>query len=557
MTAEAPDKIVSDLFEKPAGRRAMVRGLGGDGIAYYAMHYLRLATPACHRRWYDAFHRADRLLFLAPRSHGKSISAGRVLVGHTVVTNRNARILLISKTKGAASKTARLVRRDLEKNERIQLDWTSAAAGGPFREKGLPWTDSLFYVHRTLDARDPTVEAVGVGGSITGGRFDLIILDDPVDDENTRTSARRRRTRDWFYGTVLPLLDTGGRVVVIGTRKHADDLYNTLEQDPTFDIIRDGAFVDGMASVDLSRVRWVERVNPRTGRVQLVDAVYEPEPGQAEPRVLWPEKWSLRDLLLKLRSMGSLLFLREMQNDITDDGSSPFKMAWLKRAIAAGSTRGFLPWGVDPETGEEHPRCAGLVVWQSWDTTLVEDEESAQEADNDFTVGLTWGLEWKTGRRFLLRAVRRRGLTPTQMIDLIKAEAALFPQRIAVVVESNSFGRLYVLGLKHDRAALPVYGHHTDKKKRSLYEGVPAMAALYENDLMVLPYASSAHLAANEIDPRPLVDELVREHHGLGTEPHDDLPMCAWFADVWIRRWIAAEEKRRSGRGTVKAQAVA
>ena len=38
---------------------------------------------------------------------GKSITVGRVLVGHRILTNRNIRILIVSRTKGAASKTVR------------------------------------------------------------------------------------------------------------------------------------------------------------------------------------------------------------------------------------------------------------------------------------------------------------------------------------------------------------------------------------------------------------------------------------------------------------------
>lgn len=581
--AKSPEDIRRELFETPHGRRYCTLRPNGVGLTHYAQHYLRLATPECHERWYAAFATSSRLLFKAPRSHGKSISAGRVLVGHAIITNRNVRILLISKTKDAASKTARLVRRDLEKNERIRADWLTekdVPKGTPakaaedvgardFREEGLPWTDSMFYVRRSLDARDPTVEAVGVCGSITGGRFDLIIVDDPVDDENTHTRARRKKTHNWFYGTVLPLLDNEGRIVVIGTKKHADDLYTSLENDPTFDEITDGAFVDGLSSVDMERVRWVEKINERTGRKQLVDAIYEPAanddgtPG-AMPRVLWREKWGVSSLLLKLRSMGSVLFLRELQNEITDDGSSPFKIAWLNKAKQLGAERGFLRWGVVPEgepgAGEEHPRCAGLIVYQCWDLTLVHDEESAEEADSDYTVGQTWGLDWESGRRYLLRAVRRRGLTPTELIALIKAEAALFPQRIAVVVENNSFGKLYELGLRRV-AGLPVYGHTTTGRvKNSPFEGVPSMGALYENGHIVLPY--SAHPAANEEDPRPYVDEHIREHHGLGRENHDDCTMSAHVGDVWIRRWIRVQEKRRAaqsgaGSGRARVQRVA
>lgn len=539
--------VFDALTETPTGRRALTRTGRGRGLAFFALYYLGLATPACHRRWYEAFATARRLLFLAPRSHGKSISAGRVLVGHALVTNRNVRILVCGKTKGAAKKTAVLVRRDLEKNARIARDWTAPEAGGPFRERGSPWTDSAFYVRRTADLRDPTVEAVGVGGAITGGRFDLIILDDPVDDENVHTRARRQKLKAWFYGTVLPLLDVGGRVVVIGTKKHNDDIYATLEQDPTFHVVRDGAFVDGLDAVDMSKVEWVEELDARTGRRQLVDARYD---GPA-PKVLWPEKWSVRELLLMLRSMGSLLFRREMQNQVTDDGSSPFREGWLSRARARGAKLGFLPWGTNPDTGEVHPRCEGLIIWQSWDFALLDDEERAAEQDSDWTVGETWGLDWATGTRTLLRAVRRQGLSQGEVLALVESEAALFPQSIGCVVENNSFGKLHEMGLKRT-TGLPVYGHTTDKKKHSLYEGVPAMSALYENDKVILPYASGADLAHGELDPRPFVDVFSAEHHGLGRETHDDTVMGEWVGDVWIRRFIAAETRRREGRAGVR-----
>ena len=528
--------LVERLFGTAAGRRRLTRLPGGDGLAWYALHYLRLATPDCHRRWYESFARARRLLFLAPRSHGKSISAGRVLVGHAIVTNRNVRILLIGKTKGAAAKTARMVRRDLETNPRLREDWASAEGGGPFRERGISWTDSMFYVRRTANLRDPTVEAVGVGGAITGGRFDLIIVDDPVDDENVHTKSRRAKLKSWFYGTVLPLLDKGGRVVVIGTKKHADDIFTTLESDPTFTVVRDGAFVDGMRALDLSKVERVVEVDRRTGREVLVDVRYHGEP----PRTLWPEKWTWRDMLMVLLSIGSVLFLREYQNEIIDDGSSPFRQAWLAAARERGKGRRFIPCEIDPDTGEVDERVAGLILWQCWDLSLVDDAAKAEEQNSDYAVGMTWGLDWQTGDRYLLHAVRVRGRTQGELLSLIRQQAALWPSVIAVVVENNAFGRLYEAGLKRE-TGLPIYGHTTDKKKHDLFEGVPGMSSLFENGKVILPWDGDDPVA------QEFVEVLCAELHGLGREKHDDTAMALWVGDVWIRRYIAAEERRRGG----------
>lgn len=529
------------LQETPEGRRFLTRLGNGDGLTFYADHYLGLATPECHVRWFRAFDLTRRLLFLAPRSHGKTSSAARVFIGQRILTNRNVRILVVSLTKGAAAKSARQVRRDLEKNPRIREDWTCEEAGGPFREKGAPWTDSFFYVRRSQLLRDPTVEAVGAGGAITGGRFDVIIIDDPEDERTTLTARRRRKTVEWLYGTVLPLLDTGGQVVVIGTRKHAADLFDTIDKDPTFAKVCDRAIE---AWPDLEKVRWIHRTDPETGRQQLVDVEIPPEAGG---KVLWPEKLSLGALLLIWKSNGSLLFTREYQNDVIDDAAAAFRKDWLAAAKKRGAGRGFLKSGWDFENDVPHPRCEGLIVWQSWDFALVDSEEKAEEQDSDYTVGQTWGLDWETGDRVLLRAIRRRGLSPQQILALVESEAALFPQRIAVIVENNSFGKILEMGLRRS-TDLPLYGHTTDKKKHSLFEGVPAMSAGYENGKVILPYAGAGELADGEADPRPFVDLFVAEHHGLGREAHDDTVMGEWVGHHWIVKWIRAEEVRRRKR---------
>lgn len=67
--------------------------------------------------------------------------------------------------------------------------------------------------------------AVGVGGPITGRGADLLIIDDPVKNaEEANSRVYRERAWEWYRSTALTRLEPGGRVVLIQTRWHKDDL---------------------------------------------------------------------------------------------------------------------------------------------------------------------------------------------------------------------------------------------------------------------------------------------------------------------------------------------
>lgn len=67
--------------------------------------------------------------------------------------------------------------------------------------------------------------AAGVGGSITGRRADLVIIDDPVKSREDADSERSRdKAWDWYTNDLLTRLRPGARQVVVMTRWHEDDL---------------------------------------------------------------------------------------------------------------------------------------------------------------------------------------------------------------------------------------------------------------------------------------------------------------------------------------------
>lgn len=80
----------------------------------------------------------------------------------------------------------------------------------------------------------PTVRAYGTGQSIVGSRADLLLADDILDFENTRTDGGRKVTEEWFHNSFLSRRKAGakpGRVIVIGTSWNSADLYNKIRKE--------------------------------------------------------------------------------------------------------------------------------------------------------------------------------------------------------------------------------------------------------------------------------------------------------------------------------------
>lgn len=74
----------------------------------------------------------------------------------------------------------------------------------------------------------------GVFGPITGRRADLVVIDDPVRGrrEADRASHREALWR-WYASDLVSRLKPGGRVVLVMTRWHQDDLAGRLREQPS------------------------------------------------------------------------------------------------------------------------------------------------------------------------------------------------------------------------------------------------------------------------------------------------------------------------------------
>jgi len=472
-------------------------------------------------RWrYHADRR--RVLMLGPRDHGKTMVMAQWLPLEEVARNNKIRILLVRKTQDAARKTLGAVKKIIEEGREFRAQFGDL--------KGEKWTQTQIYV-RGASSIDPTIEAIGIGGAITGNRADLIICDDVIDPINAESESQRRKHWDWFRGTLLELLDPDGRCVVIGTRKHHYDLYGSLmSDDKSFFVVHDRAIdIDDVSKIP-HEIEY-ELIEGQSVAVSVT--VQTPDP----PAVLWGERWPLEKLLLKRASVGAQLFNRENQNEVVDDDTALFKMAVLE--ACADPRLSYLGSDVGGKVPYEVIRGRFVAVVQSWDLSAVTKKADAEKADSNWTVCYTVGVD-EQGKRWVLNVIRERGMRYLAMKQLIMQQYELYLPS-AVIVEANVFQNVFVSALM-DETGMPIIPHTTDASKSSPYTGIPAMSVQFENRHYAFPSRTD--------HDKYLTGQIFSEFQGFGVSRHDDLVMALWFVEAVVPAMLSKSARakfRKSG----------
>ena len=95
---------------------------------------------------------------------------------------------------------------------------------------GKKWSNHELFVQRQGHAIDPSVQGRGVLTTGIGGRADLIVFDDVVDQRNSFDPAQRRKVAHVIDGTWLSRLEPDANVLYVATLWHLDDATHHLMQ---------------------------------------------------------------------------------------------------------------------------------------------------------------------------------------------------------------------------------------------------------------------------------------------------------------------------------------
>ena len=186
--------------------------------------------------------------------------------------------------------------------------------------------------------------AVGVGGALAGRGGHLIIVDDPLSEQDIKNGnfAQLDVVYEWFRTGLRTRLMPEGKIVVLHTRWHMRDLIGRLLKDTTMN--EDG---DKYEMFEFPAI--------------LNDD--EPE----NMKSLWPEQWPLEALLRTKASMPLWQWNAQYQQNPTAAESAIVKRDWIR-------------WWP-----HETPPPVDFII-QSWDTALTTKERS------DWSVCQTWGV---------------------------------------------------------------------------------------------------------------------------------------------------------------------
>jgi phage terminase large subunit-like protein len=221
-------------------------------------------------------------LQLAFRGSGKSTTCTITKCIHLLLKDPNLRILIASKTATNAEGFLKAIRTQFEENEKL------AEIFGPYYDSrsSKKWdTKEIEVLPRTSREKEASITCLGVLGTIVSKHYDVIISDDLIDEDNSRTEYMRDKIQTWYYKVLDPTLEPPDPKVEhrgehhhLGTRYHFDDIWGRLME------------------------------NELKNHYQTVPALKD---GQSP----WPEKFPPEWFLAKRKKSGIIIFNSQYQCD--------------------------------------------------------------------------------------------------------------------------------------------------------------------------------------------------------------------------------------------------
>jgi predicted phage terminase large subunit-like protein len=372
-----------------------------DDLACYAIAMWPRFELAAHHQLIverlEAVERGEirRLMISLPPRHGKSLLASQIFPAWYLGRHPDREIIIATYGQELSDLLGRRVRSMVSD----PLHWAI------FPEFHL--ANDVASMRQFSTTAGGSFYAVGRGGAITGRGADLLLIDDPLkDQEEARSDVIRPALHEWYSTVAYPRLQPGAAIVLISTRWHEDDLAGRLLRqsgDEGWDVLS----LPAIAEKDESFRR----------------------AGEA----LWPARFSLEALEQIRREVGGVAWASLYQQRPSAAEGRVFKRQWWARY-------------------REQPHFKRII--QSWDTAYKTGSE------NDFSVCTTWGVA--ENGYYLLSCWRGRLEFPALKRKVASLASEYSPA--VILVEDKANGQSLIQELKYE-TGLPIRSVTVDRDK--------------------------------------------------------------------------------------------
>ena len=534
------EKFMRDLDKARAEGEKTLSIVSGDAkfkISFeeFSKEFLESPIFDHHRSWIDVLEGREpawvhesmvyepasnrRLLINVPPEHAKSTVITVNYCVYMICMNPEIKISIVSKTQERAKEYLYSIKQRLT-NERWSKMQAVYGPSGGWKESADTWKADRIYLARNSTEKDPTVQALGIGGQITGARANLIILDDVVTTSNAHEWEKQL---NWLQKDVVTRIGDYGKLLIVGTRIAANDLYREIRNPAHWTGGKTPFTYFSMPAVLEFKDKpedWVT-IWPKS------HIPWEGAEGDLEPdeNGLYP-KWDGPALFRRRSEVSPTTWaLVYQQQDVQDD--SIFSPACVTGSINGMRKRGPLKPGTPG-----HPSEKG-----AWYTIMGLDP-----AMTGNTAAVVMTVDRHTRRRYILDVENMSDPNPQKIEKLIEDWVARYrPNELRI--EINAHQKAYALDqdlrefLAHN--GVKFSSQFTGKNKWDTAFGVAAMAGLFgsvrdnehqDDNLMELPSQEGSE------GIKSLIQQLIT--WSPDTKGKTDCVMALWFCELRAREVI-------------------
>jgi len=508
-----PTQLLSDpnVYELTVDQRLLSK----LKLAYFHKNVLGYTMNWHLTDWYNILQDKsnEKIIFLAPRNHAKSTAVTAVYSAWEIGNNPNVRIIIVSNASTQAQAFLRVIKSIIEEEEKYQEVFGMLKPPQPDK-----WSEKDIIVNRSeLKEKDPTVATVGAGGAILSKRADIIICDDILNQENTRTPEQREKILRWFRDTLMPVLDPEhGRLIWVSTAWNLEDLSHVLFKDPTFDVKRKYKAIIKEAK---NQKLWDEYKEMLYGHgKKIANQFYEDNKVAMlkGAKVLWEDRFDYKKLYDERISSGIRSFNLMYQNQAVSDETAVIKEAWIEQCKDVN--RRLI------DKFEQFDYDMSIQVITQGTDLAVSETEMANE-----TVITTLGRT-SDNKIIVLNAIGGRW-SPQETRNNIKGQNDRFNPAL-ILVENNAFQASMVKDLQNISTA-PIRGFTTTGEKFDEFVGINSIAVALENKQVIIP--------ADPRHPRTMAfyERLKTDMISFPSGHTGDWLMSFWFAFVALRSLVS------------------